>query len=85
MGWDCHLLKNFPLFVVIHTVKGFGIGFCFSEAEVDVLEFFCFLNERFLRSLCSYVGFLREQKPHSSLTKSIQATEIILVYFSDWL
>ena len=45
VGWDCHLLKNFPLFVVIHTVKGFGIGFCFSEAEVDVLEFFCFLND----------------------------------------
>ena len=35
MGWDSHLLKNFPLFVVIHTVKGFGIV---SEAEVDVLS-----------------------------------------------
>ena len=35
-----HLLKNFPQFVVIHTVKGFSI---FNEAEVDVfLEFSCF-------------------------------------------
>ena len=28
-----HLLKNFPQFVVIHTVKGFGLV---NEAEVDV-------------------------------------------------
>ena len=35
-----HLFKNFPQFVVIHTVKGFIIV---SEAEVDVfLEFSCF-------------------------------------------
>ena len=30
--WYSHLLKNFPQFVVIHTVKGFGVV---SEAEVD--------------------------------------------------
>ena len=34
-------LKNFPQFVVVHTVKGFSIV---SEADVDVfLEFPCFL------------------------------------------
>ena len=33
-----HLLKNFPQFIVIHTVKGFGIV---NEAETDVLCFFC--------------------------------------------
>ena len=33
MVWDSHLLKNFPQFAVIHTVKGFGIV---SKAEVDV-------------------------------------------------
>ena len=39
--WDFHLFKNFPQFVVIHTVKGFSI---ISETEVDVfLEFSCFL------------------------------------------
>ena len=38
-----HLLKNFPQFVVIHTVKGFGIV---NKAEVDVfLEFSCFFND----------------------------------------
>ena len=31
--WYSHLLKNFPQFVVIHTVKGFGI---INKAEVDV-------------------------------------------------
>ena len=39
MVWYSHLLKNFPQFVVIHTVKGFGVV---NETEVDVfLEFFC--------------------------------------------
>ena len=33
MAWYSHLLKNFPLFVVIHTVKGFGIV---NKAEIDV-------------------------------------------------
>ena len=37
MVWCFHLFKNFPQFVVIHTVKGFSIV---NEAEVDVfLEF----------------------------------------------
>ena len=31
--WYSHLFKNFPQFVVIHTLKGFSIV---SEAEVDV-------------------------------------------------
>ena len=40
MAWYSHIFKNFPQFVVIHTVKGFSIV---HEAEVDVLlEFFCF-------------------------------------------
>ena len=33
MVWYSHLFQNFPQFIVIHTVKGFGIV---SEAEVDV-------------------------------------------------
>ena len=33
MVWYSHLLKNFPQFIVIHTVKGFSIV---NEAEVDV-------------------------------------------------
>ena len=33
MVWYSYLLKNFPRFVVIHTVKGFSVV---SEAQVDV-------------------------------------------------
>ena len=32
--WYSHLFQNFPQFIVIHTVKGFGIV---NEAELDVL------------------------------------------------
>ena len=43
MVWYSHLLKNFPQFVVIHTVKVFR---AVHEAEVDVfLEFPCFLYD----------------------------------------
>ena len=43
MVWYSHLLKNFPQFVVIHTVKGFGVV---NKAEVDVfLELSCFFDD----------------------------------------
>ena len=43
MVWYSHLHKNFPQFVVIHTVKGFGIV---SKAEIDVfLELSCFFDD----------------------------------------
>ena len=43
MVWYSHLLKNFPQFIVIHTVKGFGIV---NKAEIDVfLELSCFFND----------------------------------------
>ena len=41
--WYSHLLKNFPQFVVIYTVKGFGV---INKAEVDVfLELSCFSDD----------------------------------------
>ena len=43
MVWYSHLFKNFPQFVVIHTVKGFGIV---NKAEIDVfLELCCFFDD----------------------------------------
>ena len=40
MVWYSNLLKDFPLFVVIHTVKDFSVV---NEGEVDIfLEFSCF-------------------------------------------
>ena len=38
--WYSHLLKKFPQFVVIHTVRGFGIV---HKAEVDVFLELSFL------------------------------------------
>ena len=52
MAWYSHLFKNFPQFVVIHTVKGFGIV---NKAEVDVfLELSCFFND--LTDVCNMIS-----------------------------
>ena len=41
--WYSHLLNNFPQFVVMHTVQGFGVV---NKAEVDVfLELSCFFDD----------------------------------------
>ena len=43
MVWHSRVFKNFPQFVVIHTVKGFGIV---KKAEIDVfLELSCFFDD----------------------------------------
>ena len=43
MVWYSHLSQNFPQFIVIHTVKAFGIV---NKAEIDVfLELSCFFND----------------------------------------
>ena len=43
MVWYSHLFQNFPQFIVIYTVKGFGIV---NKAEVDVfLELSCFFDD----------------------------------------
>ena len=41
MIWYCYFLKNFPQFIVIHTVKGFGIV---NKADV-FLELSCFFDD----------------------------------------
>ena len=41
MVWYSHLLKNFPQFVVIHTVKGFGTV---NKADI-FLELSCFFHD----------------------------------------
>ena len=43
MVWYSHLFQNFPQFIVIHTVEGFGIV---NKAEIDVfLELSCFFDD----------------------------------------
>ena len=41
--WYSHLFQNFPQFIVIHTVEGFGVV---NKAEIDVfLELSCFFDD----------------------------------------
>ena len=43
MIWYSHPFQNFPQFIVIHTVKGFGIV---NKVEIDVfLEISCFFDD----------------------------------------
>ena len=43
MVWYSHFFNNFPQFVVIYTVKGFGVV---NKAEVDVfMELSCFFED----------------------------------------
>ena len=50
--WYSHLFQNFPQFIVIHTVKGFGIV---KKAEIDVfLELACFSND--LMDVCNLIS-----------------------------
>ena len=43
MVWYAHLFQNFPEFIVVHTVKGFGVV---NQAEIDVfLELSCFFDD----------------------------------------
>ena len=43
MVWYSHLFQNFPQFIMIHTVKGFGIV---NKTEIDVfLELSCFFDD----------------------------------------
>ena len=50
MVWYSHLFQNFPQFVVIHTVKGFGVV---NKAEIDVsLELSCFFDDPGMLAVC---------------------------------
>ena len=51
--WYSRLFQNFPQFIVIHTVKGFGI---INKEQVDVfLELSYFLMIQQMKAICSLV------------------------------
>ena len=53
MVWYPHLLKNFPQFIVIHTVKGFDMV---NKVEIDVfLELSCFFHDPAMLAIGSLV------------------------------
>ena len=64
--WYSHLFQNFPQFIVIHTVKGFGIV---NKAEMDVfLELSCFFHDQWMLAIWSLVPlpFLKPAWPSGS-------------------
>ena len=72
MVWYSHLFKNFPQFVVIHTVKGFSVV---NEAEVVIffLEFSFFFYDskdvgNLICFLCLFLIQLEHVEVHSSCT-----------------
>ena len=71
MVWYSHLFQNFPQFIVIHTVKGFGVV---NETEVEVfLEFSCFFDAP------TDVGNLFSGS--SAFSKLLRALIVLLVLF----
>ena len=67
MVWYSHLLKNFPQFVVIHTVKGYGVV---NKAEVGVfleLSFFLFYDPAEVENVIS--GFSAFSKSSLNIWK----------------
>ena len=75
MVWQSHLFKNFPQFVVIHTVKGFGIV---NNEEVDAfLELSCFFDDpMYVGNLISGSAALTIQLEH------LKVDAWMLSYFS---
>ena len=66
-----HLVKSFPQFVVIYTVKGFIIG---NEAEVDVLaEIFL------LKSFVEEQGSRKEEKTTHAFVPAVLDSDLVLL------
>ena len=80
MVWYSHLFQNFPQFVVIHTVKGFGIV---NKAEVDVflgLSSFLMIQQVlaiYLWFLCLFNIHLEHLEVHGSRTVKASLGEIL--------
>ena len=71
MVWYSHLFQNFPQFIVIHTVKGFGIV---RKAEIDVfLKLSCFFYDpvdvgNLISGSSAFSKFFKHLEVHSSCT-----------------
>ena len=85
--WNSHLLKNFPQFIVIHTVKNFCIV---NKTEIDVfLELLILLRsngswQSDLWFLCLFSIQLENLKVHSSCTDEDWGILIIHVLLKPW-
>ena len=81
--WYSHLFQNFPQFIVIHTVKGFGIV---NKAEIDVfLELSCFF---IVISNCSPSVWAGERSGNSERRRisalSVQSLNRVWLFVTPW-
>ena len=77
--WYSHLFQKFPQFVVIHTVKGFGVV---NKAELDVfLELSCFYNDQMLAIEPDILECEVKWALGSITTKLVEVMEFQLSYF----
>ena len=80
--WYSYLLQNFPQFVVIHIVKGFGIV---NKAEIDVfLELSCFFNDladagNLISGSSAFSNQLEHQEVHGSCIAEAWLEEILSI------
>ena len=78
MIWYSHLFKNFPQFVVIHTVKGFAVV---NKAEIDVfLELSYFFHDpadvgNFISASSAFFNQLEHLEIHGSFAIKAWLTE----------
>ena len=87
MIWYSHLLQNFPQFIMIHTVKGYGIV---NKEEIAVfLELSCFFNdpttlmEESEEELKSLLMKVKEESEKVGLKLNIQKTKIERLLLND--
>ena len=63
MVWFSYLFQNFPLFIVIHMVKGFSLVnkaevdiFLFHEADDHILRSGCHSDKNVVLAFCKLIG-----------------------------
>ena len=79
--WYSHLLKNFPQFIVIHRVKGFGIV---NKAEIDVfLELSCFFHDPSdVGNLISGSSAFSKTSAFSNILSSVRIRRLVFIFIS---
>ena len=83
MVWYSHLFQNFPQFIVIHTVKGFGIV---NKAEIDVfLELSCFFEQPRDSAIHIHVSILPQTPFPSRLPHNIEQISLCYTVGPCWL
>ena len=86
--WYSHLFQKFPQFIVIHTVKGFGIG---NKSEIEVfLELSCFFDDpvhvgNLISGSSAFSKTLHLGWPHMAWHRFYIILTTISLFFPSWL